>query len=71
MIYAEVSDPWLRQHYYLGIAALDPGSEIISMSGLPPNHQHTLQQLVKELKKPGLNQSRHDEILDINRANIS
>ena len=70
MIYAEVSDPLLRQDYYQGIAALDPGSEILSMSGLPPTHQHTLRQLVKELKTPGLEQSRRDEILNIILANI-
>ena len=64
MIYAEVSDPLLRQDYYQGIAALDPGSENLSMSGLAPTQQHTLRQLVEELKTPGLEQSRHDEILD-------
>ena len=71
MIYAEVSDPLLRQDYYQGIAALDPGSEKLSMSGLGLTQQHTLRQLVEELKTPGLEQSRHDEILDIILANIS
>jgi len=42
MIYAEVSDPLLRQDYYQGIATLDPGSEKLSMSGLELNHQYTL-----------------------------
>ena len=70
MIYAEVSDPLLRKDYYQGIAALDPGSETITTSGLTPFHQHTLRQLVEELKTPGLEQSRHDEILDIILANI-
>ena len=71
MIYAEVSDPLLRQDYYQGIAALDPGSENLSISKLAPNNHHTLRQLVEELKTPGLERSRHDEILDIILANIS
>jgi hypothetical protein len=71
MIYAEVSDPLLRQDYYQGIAVLDPGSENLSMSELTPFHQNTLRQLVEELKTPGLEQSRIDEILDIILANIS
>jgi len=71
MIYAEVSDPLLRQDYYQGIAAPDPGSENLSMIGLVPFHHHTLRQLVEELKTPGLERSRHDEILDIILANIS
>ena len=71
MIYAEVSDPLLRQDYYQGIATLDPGSDNLSMSGLASFHQHTLRQLVEELKTPGLEQSRHDEILDIILSNIS
>ena len=70
MIYAEVSDPLLRQDYYQGIAALDPGSENLSMSGMAPSNQHTLRQLIEELKTPGLEQSRQDEILDIILANI-
>jgi site-specific recombinase XerD len=32
MIYAEVSDPLLRQDYYQGIATLDPSSDKLSMS---------------------------------------
>ena len=71
MIYAEVSDPLLRQDYYQGIAALDPGSENLSMSGMALSNQHTLRQLVEELRTPGLEQSRQDEILDIILANIS
>jgi site-specific recombinase XerD len=71
MIYAEVSDPLLRQDYYQGIATLDPGSEKLSISGLGLTQQCTLRQLVEELKTPGLEQSRHDEILDIILANIS
>jgi hypothetical protein len=70
MIYAEVSDPLLRQDYYQGIAALDPGSENLSMSGSATFHQHTLRQLVEELKTQGLEQSRRDEILDIILAKI-
>ena len=64
MIYAEVSDPLLRQDYYQGIAAPDPTSVNLSTSVLGSSHQNTLRQLVKELKSPGLVQSRHDEILD-------
>ena len=71
MIYAEVSDSLLCQDYYRGIAALDPGSEKLTMSGLRLTQQSTLRQLVEELKTPGLEQSRHDEILDIILANIS
>ena len=71
MIYAEVSDPLLHQDYYQGIATLDPGSEKLSMSGLGLTQQRTLRQLVEELKTPELEQSRHDEILDIILANIS
>jgi hypothetical protein len=71
MIYAEVSDPLLRQDYYQGITSLDPGSENLSMSGLAPSNQLTLRQLVEELKTPGLEQSRQDEILDIILANHS
>jgi hypothetical protein len=70
MIYAEVSDPLLRQDYYQGITALDPSSEGLTFSGLAPTQQHILRQLVEELKTPGLEQSRHDEILDIILANI-
>ncbi len=54
MVYADVSDPLLRQDYYQGIAALDLGSENLSMSGLAPTQKHTLRQLVEELKTPGL-----------------
>ena len=69
MIYAEVSDPLLRQVYYQGITTLDPGSGKLSMSGLGLTQQHTLRQLVEELKTSGLEQSRHDEILNIILAN--
>jgi len=71
MIYAEVSDPLLRQDYYQGIATLDPGSEKLSLSGPGPTEQRTLRKLVEELKTPGLDHSRHDEILDIILATIS
>ena len=71
MIYAEVSDPLLRQDYYQGIATLDPGSEKLSRSGLELTQQRILRHLVEELKTPGMEQSRHDEILDIIMANIS
>lgn len=71
MIYAEVSDPLLRQDYYQGIATLDSGSEKLSMNGLGLTQQHALRQLVEELRTPGLEQSRQDEILDIILANLS
>jgi hypothetical protein len=71
MIYAEVADPFLCQDYYQGIATLDPGSEELSTSGPGLTHQRTLRQPVEELKTPGLDQSRHDEILDINLAYTS
>jgi len=64
MIYAEVSDPLLRKNYYQGIAALEPGSEKFNLSVLAPTQQHTLRQLVEELKTPGLEPNRRDEILD-------
>jgi hypothetical protein len=71
MIYAEGSDPILSQVYYQGIATLDSGSEKFSMNGLGLTQECTLRQLVEELKTPELEQSRHDEILDIILANIS
>jgi len=71
MIYAEVSDPMLQQDYYQGIATIDPDSEKLSMSRLGLPQQRKLRQLVEELRTPGLDQSRHDEILDIILANIS
>jgi len=70
MIYAEVSDSLLRQDYYQGIAALDPGSEKLNLRVLAPTQQHTLRQLIEELKTPGLEHARHDEILDIILANV-
>jgi integrase len=70
LIYAEVSDPLLRQDNYQGIAAFDPGSENLTLSGPAPIHQHKLRQLVEELKTPGLEQSRHDEVLNIILATI-
>jgi hypothetical protein len=71
MIYAEVSDHLLRHDCYQGITALDSGSEKLPGCELGLNHQRTLRQLVEELKTPGLEQSRHDDILDISLANIS
>ena len=64
MLYAEVSDPLLRQDYYQGIAALDPTSANVPTHDLELSHQDTLRQLVKELKTPGLEPTRHDEILE-------
>ncbi len=54
MIYAEVSDPLLRNDYYQGIAALDLTSENQPMKGLASTQQDTFRQLVKELKTPGV-----------------
>ena len=70
MIYAEVSDPLLPQDYYQGIATLDPSSDKLSMSESGLTQQCTLRQLVEEFKTPGLEQSRHYEILDVILANI-
>jgi len=39
MIYAEVSDPFLIQDYYLGIKTLDPSSENLSIRGLAPTQE--------------------------------
>lgn len=64
MVYAEVSDPLLRQDYYQGIAVLDPTSENLAANGLTSSQQDILQQLVNELKTPGLEPTRRDEILD-------
>jgi hypothetical protein len=70
MIYAEVSDPLLRQDFYQGIATLDPGSEKLTLSELALTQPRTLRQLVEELKTPGLKQSHHDEILNITLTNL-
>ena len=70
MVYAEMADPKLQQDYYQGITALEPGSEKLSTSEPRLTQQHTLRQLVEELKTPGLEQSRYDEILDVILANI-
>ena len=64
MVYAEVSDSLLRQDYYQGIAVLDPTSENIPTNRLASSQQDTLRQLVKELKSPGLEPTRRNEILD-------
>ena len=71
MIYAEISVHLLRQDYYQGMAAIDPGSENLTLSGPAPTRQHTLRQLVEEFKTAELDQSRQNEILDIILANIS
>jgi hypothetical protein len=42
----------------------------MTMSGLATTTQHTLRQLVEELKTQGLEQSRYDEILEIILADI-
>lgn len=59
MIYAEVSDPMLQQDYYQGIIALDSTS-----ANLLSSFQERFRQLINELKTPGLDQTRYDEILD-------
>ena len=71
MTYAEVSDPLLRQDYYQGVATFDPGSENLPLSGPPPTNQHILRQLVEELKTPGLEKSRQNEILDMILVNLT
>jgi len=70
MVYVEVSDPLLRQDYYRDIAALDSTSKNLAVNGLDSSQQEILRQLVKELKKKGLEATRRDEILDIILANI-
>jgi hypothetical protein len=64
MLYAEVADPLLRQDYYQGISSLDSIPEKSPTHELGLSHQDILQQLIKELKTPGLAPTRHDEILD-------
>ena len=64
MLYAEVADPLLRQDYYQGISSLDSIPEKSPTHELGLSHQDILQQLIKELKTPGLEPTRHDEILD-------
>jgi len=64
MIYAEVSDPLLRQDYYQGIAVLDPPSANLPSNALELSHQDTLRKMIKELKMPGLEPTRRDEILE-------
>jgi len=64
MLYAEVSDPLLRQDYYQGIAAVDPSAVNSATHDVELSRQDTLRQLVKELKMPGLEPTRHDEILE-------
>jgi len=63
MLYAEVSDPMLQQDYYRGIAAIDLTSANLGFSDLEPAHQDMLHQLVTELKTPGLESTRQEEIL--------
>ncbi len=59
MIYAEVTDPLLKQDYYMGIASLDPSSVQTESP-----QQIELRQLIRELKttKPG--SKRQEEILE-------
>jgi hypothetical protein len=64
MVYAEVSNPLLRQDYYQGIAALDPTSKNLPTNELASSQQDKLRQLVKELKTTGLEPTRRNEILD-------
>lgn len=63
MLYAKVSDPLLKQDYYRGIAALDLTSANLGFSDLEPSRQDMLRQLVAELKTPGLEPIRQEEIL--------
>jgi len=64
MLYAEVSDPLLRQDYYQGIAVLDPPSTNLPSNDSELSHQDSLRKMVKELKMPGLEPTRRDEILE-------
>ncbi len=64
MIYAEVSDPLLRQDYYQGIAVLDPPSANLPSNDSEWSHQDTLRKMINELKMPGLEPTRRDEILE-------
>lgn len=59
MIYAEVSDPMLQQDYYQGIASVDPTS-----TNLLSSNQERFRHLIQELKTPGLDPTRHDEVLE-------
>lgn len=63
-IYARLSDLLLRQDYYQGIATFDIFSENQPTNGLLSSQQDLLRQLIKELKTPDLEPTRHDEILD-------
>jgi hypothetical protein len=40
------------------------------MSGMALSNQHTLRQLVEDLRSPGLEQFRQDKLVDIILANI-
>jgi site-specific recombinase XerD len=64
MLYAEVADPLLRQDYYQGISSLDSIPEKSPTHEFGLSHKNILQQLIKELKTPGFEPTRHDEILD-------
>jgi site-specific recombinase XerD len=64
MIYAEVSDPLLRQDYYQGISNLDANSKRPPTNEIGFYHQEILQQLIQELKTLGFESTRHAEILE-------
>jgi site-specific recombinase XerD len=59
MIYAEVTDPLLKQDYYMGIASLDPSS---AQTESP--RQIELRQLVQELKTKTLGPKHRDHMLE-------
>ena len=64
MIYAEVSDPLLQQDYYQGITEIDPNSANFANPELDPSRQEQLRSLLMELKTPGLEAARQQQILE-------
>jgi integrase/recombinase XerD len=64
MVYAKVADPKLQQDYYQGILSLDPVSENMEKQRLGVSEPDILRLLVKELKNPGLDAVRREEIVD-------
>jgi hypothetical protein len=66
MIYAEVTDPSLRQDYFRGIASLDPSS---AQTEIPK--QVELHPLLQELKTTKLETKRRGEIIGARRSYFS
>jgi site-specific recombinase XerD len=63
MIYAEVSDPMLKQDYYMGIAALDPTSANLATGDQVSFHQEKLRSLINELQA-STEPTNHEEIFE-------